>query len=107
MASILVQNEQDSQFLDAWNKIVPQNIYNKNRNLFRIKNKLYYVINPYNNYKKRIDKGLEQASKSQKDYLDKGGDFSQLNTIGNLPDTKYTKIENFRKGFEKLCSSKT
>jgi hypothetical protein len=108
----LIKNLETQKKYDIKNRLIKENLENifKYKNyyslLFRIKNKLYYVINPYNNYKKRIDKGLEQASKSQKDYLDKGGDFSQLNTIGNLPDTKYTKIENFRKSISEYIKPK-
>lgn len=44
MAVILVHNEQDSVFLDSFDTIVPQNFYNKNKNLFRVENYLTFDI---------------------------------------------------------------
>ena len=54
MATILVGSEQDSKFLNAWNKIVPQNILNKNKTLFSIKN--YDIFNIDESYNLRPDK---------------------------------------------------
>ena len=54
MATLLVQNEQDSKFLDSWNKIPPQNIYNKNKSLFRLDN--YEIFTIDESYNLRPDK---------------------------------------------------
>ena len=51
MATILVKNEQDSTFLDSFNCIVPYNFYNKNKNLFQIKNYLQFKIDETYNYR--------------------------------------------------------
>ena len=83
MASILINNEQDSKFLDNWNKIVPQNIFNKNKNLFRLEN--YNVFDIDSSYNFRPDKIAYKVYKNDYYYpiiliCNNIGSFLQFNT---------------------------
>ena len=99
----LIKNLEVQEKYDIRNRLIKENLEdifeykNYNNFLFKIQNKIYHFIAPYNSYHKRVEESLQQRSKAQHDYLVKGGDYSQLNTIGILLDTKYTKVENFRK----------
>jgi len=99
----LIRNLEVQKKYDIKNRLIKENLdnifkYKDYKGIwFKIKYKIYIFINPHISWKKRIDKSIRQASKAQHDYLSAGGKLSQLNTIGNLPDTKYTITENFRK----------
>ena len=99
----LIKNFEIEGKYDLKVKIIKENLENifeykeYHNTLYKIKNYIYNCIESYNAYNTRIDKGVKEKSKLQKEYLDNGGDFNKLSEIGKLPSTKYTKIENFRK----------
>jgi len=95
-----------------FNKLIKENLeyifkYQKYKNFYkRLHYKLYYLIDSYQSYTDRINNEMEKIVNKQKEYLDNGGNVTQLNDIRKLPNIEYTKLESVRKKIANLIQLK-